>query len=80
MNNMPTKFPVYIQRRKHRAKRVNKKWMKRYGFKCNWKQSVITMPEYAEVFITRKDENGESYQVPMGTINLKVSLEATVNV
>lgn len=36
MNPLLTKYPIYIatqefQRRKHRKKRINKKWRKRYG-------------------------------------------------
>ena len=27
-------LPVIVQRRKHKKKRINKKWAKRYGFKC----------------------------------------------
>ena len=27
-------LPVIVQRRKHKKKRTNKKWAKRYGFKC----------------------------------------------
>lgn len=26
-------MPVYVQRRKHKKKRINKKWAKRYGYK-----------------------------------------------
>ena len=35
---VPDKFDiacdVLVQRRKHKKKRINKKWAKRYGFKC----------------------------------------------
>ena len=27
-------YDVLVQRRKHRKKRINKKWAKRYGYKC----------------------------------------------
>lgn len=38
IGKVPDKYditlPVIVQRRKHRKKRINKKWAKRYGFKC----------------------------------------------
>ena len=27
-------LPVFVQKRKHKKKRINKKWAKRYGYKC----------------------------------------------
>ena len=31
-------IPYTVQRRKHRKKRINKKWAKRYGFKTYYKE------------------------------------------
>lgn len=27
-------LPVFVQKRNHKKKRINKKWAKRYGYKC----------------------------------------------
>ena len=65
---MPTKFPVFTQRRKHRAKRVNKKWMKRYGFKCNDKGSTFKTFDFkeAKLFIVKTNEHGERVETFIG--------------
>ena len=33
-------YPVRVQARTHRKKRINKKWRKRYGTKTEWRQLV----------------------------------------
>lgn len=38
IGKMPDKYDIdysiYVQVRKHKKKRINKKWAKRYGYKC----------------------------------------------
>lgn len=41
-------YSIYVQARKHRKRRINKKWAKRYGYKCvtkttkGWKLKTYT--------------------------------------
>lgn len=41
-------YSIYVQARKHKKKRINKKWAKRYGYKCvtktakGWKLKTYT--------------------------------------
>lgn len=44
-------IPCTVQRRKHRKKRINKKWAKRYGFKTYYKE--------LDTKIDSVSENGE---------------------
>ncbi len=52
IGKMPDKYgidySIYVQARKHKKKRINKKWAKRYGYKCvtkttkGWKLKTYT--------------------------------------
>ena len=35
--------PVYVQKRKHKKKRINKKWAKRYGYKTERKEFLCKL-------------------------------------
>ena len=38
---MDVKMPVYIQARRHKQKRINKKWLKKYGCKVVYKSKQM---------------------------------------
>jgi hypothetical protein len=50
-------FTKYVQRRKHRKRRINKKWAKRYGYK---KTTVNVECENVEI-IPKMNDNREIY-------------------
>lgn len=39
--DMTLKNPFSVQRRKHRKKRINKKWAKKYGYKTIFKSYIL---------------------------------------
>jgi len=40
-------FETKVQRRKHRKKRINKKWAKRYGFKTVYKKYAVDISKFS---------------------------------
>ena len=59
-NNYTIKYTKYVQARRHHKRRINKKWLKKYGYK---EKTVINRLKIAS---TEKDINKGTYQYTVG--------------
>lgn len=59
-NEYTIKYTKYVQARRHRKRRINKKWLKKYGYK---EKTVINR---LKIVSTEKDINKGTYRYTVG--------------